>query len=280
MKNIGFSEIHNSSIMQKEDPKLTWGYREDVFYDRIIEYLDQDNFENKFVYIAVSSTNHYPFNIDTDSFDGALPFDIKEKTTINNIVKKLSNSVYIQDNYFGKLMEKLIKDPQKKYIFIYSDNSWPIGLHDNNNFNEAMAYKENFSIPLTFISVGGDNFKKSEIVKNYYSQIDLFNTTLELFNIEAKKKYLGNSFYSELIEGNGNQNNDKSKCILSIQPFSDKFFSFIKDNTHYIYNMYTKDFFYYDLLNDIKESNPIESSDLEVFYNDCTDFDGILEGMN
>ena len=278
MKNIGFSEMHNGDIMKERDIELTWGYREDVFYNRVVEHLNKSDSENKFMYIAVSSTNHYPF--DTEHFNGNLPFITENQTTMDNLVKKLSNSVYIQDNYLGTLMDKLVKDGKKKYIFIYSDNSWPVGIHENNIFNEAMAYKENFSIPMTFIAIGDDNFKKSEIVEDYYSQIDIFNTVLDLFNIRIEKKYLGDSFYSQLRKNTDIQSNNLNKCILNVQPFSDKFFSFLKNNMHYIYNMYTKEFVYYDLLNDPNEYNPQVSTDFEKLYNNCTNFDKMLNLNN
>ena len=274
MKKIGFSEVHNEDIMKEGDEELDWGYKEDVFYNRVMEYLDKDDAEKKFVYIAVSSTNHYPF--DVEHFDGNLPFDIEKRTTKENLVRRLSNSVYIQDNYFGTLMDKLVNDGKKKYIFIYSDNAWPVGIHENNILNEAMAYKENFSIPMTFIAVGDDNFKKSEIIDNYYSQINMFNTILDLFNIKVEKDYLGDSFYEQLRKGNDAKSNNPNKCILNIQPFSDKFFSFIKNNMHYIYNIYTEEFIYYDLLKDANESQPIISNNFEELYTECTNFDKML----
>jgi arylsulfatase A-like enzyme len=188
----------------------------------------------------------------------------------------LSNTVYIQDNYFGTLMDKLVNDGKRKYIFIYSDHSWPVGIYDNNIFNEAMAYKENFSIPMVFISIGDDNFKKSEIIDAYYSQIDMFNTILDLFNIKVEKNYLGDSFYKQLKKDQDIENSDSNKCILSIQPFSDKFFSFIKNNMHYIYNIYTEEFIYFDLLKDPNEYQPKVSNNFEDLYNECTDFIEIL----
>jgi phosphoglycerol transferase MdoB-like AlkP superfamily enzyme len=278
MRKIGFSEVYNGDIMKEGDTELTWGYREDIFYERVMDHLNKDDSKKKFIYIAVSSTNHYPF--DTNHFNGDLPFTIEEKTTKHNLVKKLSNSVYVQDSYFGTLMERLVKDEKKKYIFIYSDNAWPVGIHKDNIFNEAMAYKENFLIPMTFISVGGDNFKKSEIVEDYYSQIDMFNTILDLYNINLKKDYLGESFYEQLEDNEDFKNDDFNKCILNIQPFSDKFFSFIKDNMHYIYNMYTKEFIYYDLLNDPNEYQPQVSTDFEILYDECTNFDRMLNLNN
>lgn len=272
MSKIGFSEIHNGDIMQENDAELEWGYKEDVFYDRVLEYIEKDPSPNKFVYVAVSSTNHYPF--DVNHFDGDLPFMVEKKTTKDNLITKLSNSVYIQDNYFGRLMEKLLQDKKEKYIFIYSDNAWPVGIHQDNILNEANAFKENFSIPMAFIAVGDDNFKKGELVDNYYSQIDVFNTVLDLFGIDNSKKYLGNSFYNNLLKEESEDNvfYNADNCILNIQPFSDKFFSFFKNNIHYIYNIYTQDFVFYDLSKDINEFYPKQSNDFGKIYNECVNF--------
>ena len=275
MEKIGFSEIYNSEIMHKDDPKLAWGYREDVFFKRVLEYLEKDKTEKKFIYIAVSSTNHYPF--DSSYFKGELPFKGED------FLSKISNTTYIQDYYLGGLLEELINDKKQKYIFIYSDNAWPIGLHENNYFNEGMAYKENFSIPFAFLVVNDKNnkFNIGSIVEEYYSQIDIFNTILDLLDIDVLKRYLGDSFHNELLKLNDNQLvSDNGKCVLNIQPYYDKYFSFFIEDKHYIYNIFKKEFVFYNLKIDPNEQNPIYiSGEHEIYkiYNKCTNFSDLLE---
>ena len=262
-KKIGFSEVLSKEIMKEGDPELKWGYREDVFYKRITEHLKKYEGNQKFVYIATSSTGHYPFN----SYESGLNLPTEGR----NIKEKLANNIYIQDHYLGKMLKILKQDNRKKYIFIYSDNSWPIGLHKDNLFNENNAYQENFKIPLFFVPINDSSYVKEKTVNNPHSQVDIFNSILDLINLKnSSLNYLGNSFYNSLNEEVASNN-----CILNIQPYNDKYLSFFKDNKHYIYNIFKEDFFFFDLDKDPLEKNPINTNDKNVFlniYNECTDF--------
>jgi hypothetical protein len=261
---LGFSEILSKEIMKEKDPQLKWGYREDIFYQRTLEYLKKDKTAPKFVYIATSSTGHYPFDTHQDP-------SLVMPTEGRDIKEKLTNNIFLQDHYLAEILNKLKQDGRKKYVFIYSDNSWPIGIHKNNIFNENNAYQENFQIPLFFIPINDDDYTEEKTINQSYSQIDIFNTVLDLVNLkDLKNEYLGNSFY-DLLNGKTKDNN----CLINIQPYNEKYLSFFKDNKHYIYNIFKEDFFFFNIDTDPLEKNPIKIKGKNNFlniYNECTDF--------
>ncbi|MEA2088604.1 MAG: LTA synthase family protein [Patescibacteria group bacterium] len=265
MKKIGFSENHNKDIMRKGDPELNWGYREDIFYKRIYEYLKKYKDEKKFIYIATSASGHIPFE-ENDKFDKKLPFE--NNGSLHNAI---SNSAYIQDYYLNDFLKKLIDDKRKKYIFIYSDNAHPIYLK---SWIEHKSYKENFSIPFVFLSINNkNNIQQGKIVNSLYSQIDIFSTLLDLLDIKMKKgKYISNSFYNELI---GKAKNKNENCVLSIQPFGNQYLNFFMNHYHYIYDIYENKMVYYNTKTDPFEKNEIQITNqntINKIYNKCANF--------
>lgn len=265
LSNIGFNELHHKDIMKDGDVLYDWGFREDIFYKRAYEYLQKYNNQKKFVYIAVSSTNHYPFVV----YDKHDDIPIKNASLITD---RLMNTVYIQDQYLKNILEDLKNDKRKKYVFLFSDHSWPLNKHEKNFYNMSNGYRENFHIPFAFLVFGenGDsNFNIESSVYGQYNQIDFLKTMLDLLNIKTENKYLGNSFYCELIkdEKNCNVNN----CSISVQPYSKKYITFFYQNKHYIYNIKNQSAEFFDLVGDVDEKNPTTISQLEFlnFYNEC-----------
>jgi len=63
MKKIGFDTVVNREIMQEDDTEYYWGYRDDIFYQRIFEFLASEPPSKKFIYIAVSGSHHSPFEM-------------------------------------------------------------------------------------------------------------------------------------------------------------------------------------------------------------------------
>ena len=135
-----------------------------------------------------------------------------------------------------------------------------------------MAFKENFSIPLIFLTKNIDGFAENRAVDNYHSQMDILNTVLDLLKIQSSKYYLGNSFYKDLLS-DSMENKDNKNCILNIQPFQDRFLSFFYENKHYIYNIYQDEFIYYDLFNDPQETNPLGANNFTEIYGKCVNFE-------
>lgn len=267
--NTGFNEVHNKDIMKTGDISYKWGFREDGFYKRVSEYLENYKNEQKFVYIAVSTTNHYPFIIHEKSTD--LPIQNPK-----SMIDDMKNTVYIQDKYLLNVLEEIKKDNREKYIFIFSDHAWPLNYHRGNILNQSRGYKENFYIPFAFVYFGenGKNFKIGENVSNLYNQIDFLKTTLDLLNIKTNNNYLGNSFYCELFKDSTDCN--VNNCSMSVQQYSDKYITLFFDNKHYIYNVKKKQAYYFDSLNDKYEKNQKNITQLEFlkFYERCKNLIG------
>lgn len=269
MSDIGFREVHNQDIMNSQDIFYKWGFREDVFYRRVYEYINKYRDQKKFVYIAVSTTNHYPFIVQDKSEN--LP--IKNANFISDRIK---NTVYIQDKYLLNILEELKKDNREKYVFLFSDHSWPLNFHVGNILNQSRGYKENFYIPFAFLYFGemGENLKIGDTVSNSHNQVDFLKTTLDLLNIETNNNYLGNSFYCELFK---NSKDCKiNNCSMSVQQYSDKYITFFLESKHYIYNVKKKQAYYFDLFSDPHEKNQknITQSEFLEFYEKCKNLIG------
>lgn len=264
MEDIGFSEIHNGDIMKNEDTYYKWGFKEDIFYKRVLENLKQYEDQKKFVYIAVSTTNHYPFVV-YDKLD-----NLPVKYPIS-IVDRIKNTTYIQDQYLQAILDELKKDNREKYVFLFSDHPWPINEHKGNVFNEIFAYKENFYVPFAFIYFGKNqnDIKLGNRIPGSYNQIDFLKTILDLYKIETKNKYLGNSFYCELFKNKKECN--INNCFISVQPYSNKYITLFYENKHYIYDIKKKQAYYFDLLYDKKEEQQKNISQEEFlgFYDKC-----------
>lgn len=265
MFDIGFEETHNADIMKNGDIHYTWGFREDVFYRRVYEYLQKYKDDRKFVYIAVSTTNHYPFFVYDNKYDN-LP--IKNPKSVSDRIK---NTVYIQDQYLKVILEELKNDKREKYVFIFSDHGWPLDYHAGNIINESNGYMENFRIPFAFLYFGDkDNyFDLKNKVSKPYNELDFLKTTLDLLDIKTNNNYLGNSFYCELLKNKEKCN--KKSCSMSIQPYSDKYITFFYDNKHYIYNIRKREAYYFDISTDKYEKykNSISQAEFLEYYNIC-----------
>lgn len=264
MLSIGFDEVHNYDIMQPNDPELGWGFREDIFYQRVLEYLQKNYQDQKvFVYIATSATNHIPFKINDQKYQSLVPF-----TQPKNFKEKITNTTFIQDAYLGYFFDLLDKNYLiNSSFFIFSDHSWPIGIHPNNIFNERGHYEENFLTFLTFIPPKDktDFYQPSKIVKTRYSQMDILPTIFDILGIK-KDDFLGNSFISEISK----QPFDfkfKKNLIISVQPYSGGFISVIDFPTKYLFDIYQRQIWSFDLLTDPLENQPkLLSNPKNYFY--------------
>ncbi|MDD4290472.1 MAG: sulfatase-like hydrolase/transferase [Patescibacteria group bacterium] len=269
MLDMGFNEIHNQDIMSSQDVFYKWGFREDIFYKRVYEYINKYKDQKKFVYIAVSTTNHYPFII----YEKSNNLPIKNSNFISDRIK---NTVYVQDKYLLDILEELKKDNREKYVFLFSDHSWPLNYHNGNILNQSRGYRENFYIPFAFLYFGDkeNNFRIGNNVSNLYNQIDFLKSVLDLLNIKTGNNYLGNSFYCELLKDSRDCN--INNCSISLQQYSDKYITFFLDNKHYIYNVKKKQAYYFDLLNDKYEKNQKNITQLEFleFYEKCKNLIG------
>ena len=104
-RSIGFDELHDADVMKPGDKLLSWGYPEDVFYQRVFEYLERYRGQKIFAYIGVNTTNHFPFYDEEKrqafpQFARALPF-----LRADTLRKKLPTRRLFKTSFLGKCTE-------------------------------------------------------------------------------------------------------------------------------------------------------------------------------
>lgn len=255
MKFIGFEQVLSSEIMQPDDKYLPWGYAEDIFYQRVFEYLEKLDDQKKFVYISVAASNHHPFYSDEvrEHYTHLIP-ELPYSNAVSH-KERMSNTTFIQDKIWGNAYEKYLAD--KKYktnTVVFGDHSFPLGIHDGNIFHSNNAWQENFIT--TFLLIPSDNFKKKltdqHKAETIFSQLDILPSILQLYGAN-NFKYAGESFINQNIL-------NQTQCKISVQPFSDRFITIIKYPFKKIYNLNQNSVVKYNLNEDPNESSPMESN--------------------
>jgi len=246
MRNLQFDEVHADDIMGQGDIKYPWGYREDVFYQKALNYFKNNKNEKyNFLYLGTGPTNHWPFNTPKEMQD-IVPFKEPKK-----FQEKLINTTYLQDKHL-KIAWDYINNifPEKNYtLFILADHGWPAEFHKNNTFNEKGAYEENFITSMIMV-IGNEKKYKNKIITTRYSQMDIMSSILGLFNIDHPANKFSSSFVKE-IKGQAL----RSPITLLIQPYSSKYINFIDNNLKYQYNSNKRHIMLSDLANDPDEKN-------------------------
>jgi len=246
MKNIGFDYVLANELMENGDPRSGWGYREDVFFERAINFLSNNKKEKNFIYLEVGPSNHWPF-VNFFDYEGEVPYP-----NATNHKEMLSNTTFIQDSYLDNFWEKINRlFPDGNFtIILTSDHSWPVGMHEGNTFAEQNGYEENFLIPLLIIR--GQHQEVNIVEKQRYSLMDIKPTILDLLGLN----YPING-YAESFAGifKGQELHRKASTIL-IQPYSRRSLNLIKENIKYQYSFDEKKLLIYDLGEDPDESSP------------------------
>jgi hypothetical protein len=253
-ESIGFEKVLADDIMRPGDIKFDWGYREDVFYYRVYEYLRQHHPNDKlFVFIDTGATNHTPFEVLDSKFVDKVPFPAPRKFEEN-----LSNTTFVQDAYLGYFYDLFKKHyASRGSILVASDHSWPIAIHENNIYNERGAYEENFRIPLLFVppSSGRAQFSTDTIVTERFSQMDIFPTVLNLIGLD-QPHLLGESFAPWLLASQEPLRSGPKRTKILIQPYGGGFISVVRYPEKYLFDVLGKRYSIFDLEKDPGEISP------------------------
>jgi hypothetical protein len=254
-ESIGFEKVLADDIVQPNDVKFDWGYREDIYFTRIHEYLQKHFAGQKvFVFIDTGATNHTPFHVLDDALQDKVPFPKAEKFN-----EHLSNATFVQDAYFGQLY-----DIFRKYyghngaLLAVSDHSWPIMMHKDNIYNERGAYEENFLIPLLFVpsQSARDRFASGTAYNHRFSQMDIFPTLLEIIGMRDDT-LLGESFAPWLLNSPPRAQLPPQKTKISVQPYGGGFISAVRYPEKYLFDVLGRNVKVCDLEEDPSELSPV-----------------------
>ena len=253
-ESIGFERVLADDIMQPDDAKFDWGYREDVFYRRAFEYLQRYHANDKlFIFIDTGATNHTPFEVLDDKLLDKVPFPRP-----NGFKEHLSNTTFVQDAYLG-LFYDLFREhyASRGSLVVASDHSWPFPAHKNNIYNERGAYEENFRIPMLFVppSSRKAQFSTGTLVTQRFSQMDIFPTVLSLIGLE-QKHLLGESFAPWLLASQHFRRSGPKLPKISVQPYGGGFISAVQFPEKYVFDVLGKSYTEFDLEKDPQELSP------------------------
>ena len=253
-ESIGFDQILAGDIVQPEDVMYDWGYREDTFFSRVHEYIQKHYADEKlFVFITASATNHTPFEVQDERFLDKVPFP--NPVTFE---EHLSNTTFVQDAYFGHLLDIFKKHyAHRGSLIALSDHAWPIPRHKNNIFNERGAFEENFLISMVFVppSWGRKDFAVGTTVSQRFSQMDILPTILDLIGLE-EGPWLGESFAPWLQASRQHEQRPPGRIKISVQPYGGGFVSAVHYPQKYLFDVLGQNVKVYDLQKDPLESFP------------------------
>ena len=271
-ESIGFEKVLADDIVQPGDIKFDWGYREDVFFTRIHEYLQRHYANEKlFIFIDTGATNHTPFEVLDDSLRDKIPFPQPKQFN-----ERLSNTTFVQDAYFGKLYDIYARNyAHRGSLLAMSDHSWPVMMHKDNIYNERGAYEENFLIPLLFVPPTSvrERFTTGAVIGRHFSQMDVFPTMLELIGMK-QKDLLGESFAPWLLKAQQQRRAVPETLKISVQPYGGGFISAVRYPEKYLFDVLGRNVKVYDLAKDPQEQSPA-IHDVKSYMPIIRDFFGI-----
>ena len=250
---IGFERILAGDIMQPGDVMYEWGYREDIWFTRVNDYIMNHFKTGKyFIFITASATNHTPFKVLDPRFYDKVPYPNPKKFEEN-----LSNTTFVQDAYFGLLYDLYRENYSDRATLIaISDHSWPIPIHKHNIYNERGAFEENFRIAMLFVPPSTSReFAVGDTVTQRYSQMDILPTFLELANVR-QDYWLGESFAPWMLVDPARARVEPQKMKMAIQPYGGGFIALHRYPQKYLFDVLGRDVKVYDLSTDPLEMSP------------------------
>lgn len=254
-ESIGFEQVLADDIMHPDDTKFDWGYREDVFYRRVDEYLQTRYPKDKlFVFIDTGATNHTPFEVLDDNLKDKVPYPNPD-----GFEQHLSNTTFVQDAYLGQFYDIFRKHyGSRGSLLVASDHSWPIAIHKNNIYNERGAYEENFRIPVLLVppSSKRNEFAVGTTVAQHFSQMDIYPTVLNLLGLE-RRELLGESFSPWLLNSQKFRRSEAERTKISVQPYGGGFISAVRYPEKYVFNVLDQSYTMFDLEKDPTEQSPL-----------------------
>lgn len=251
----GFETSHQRDIMKDTDPEAEWGFREDIFYHRVSDYVSQNLSEPFFAYIAVSTTNHYPYEYPEG-------FHVVDKQTLpfaepQNFAEEYSNAIYLQDDYLGTALDWLEQSGLRdtSYVFITGDHPSPVVPNNKAPLLSHRAYENVFKTSAVLLPPRTlpHPFPLPMTYNHYVSHADILPTFLELLGFSAMPTQ-GTSVVQSLVH-----NEDLPRCIVSLQPFGDRYLSLVRYPQKTLYNFFQGTAENFDLSQDPEGIHPLST---------------------
>jgi arylsulfatase A-like enzyme len=263
-KSIGFEKVLADEIVHPGDVKFDWGYREDIFFARVDEYIQKHSSKEKlFVFIDTGATNHDPFQVLNDKLLDKIPYPLHTR-----FEEHLSNTTFVQDSYFGKFYDIFQKHyADRASLLAVSDHSWPIPIHELNIYNERGAYEENFLITMLFVPPLSrrNDFEIGSRITQRFSQMDILPTYLDLIGL--KQNYLlGESFAPWLLSSQHFKRLAPRKIKVSVQPYGGGYISAVVYPKKYLFDVLGQKVEIFDLAKDPREQFPVERNADKYLY--------------
>jgi hypothetical protein len=229
MKTMGFDEVHGLDIVQPGDPHLEWGVREDVYFERVREYLAvhvADLGKPLFVYIVVGSSNHNPFTITEKEVRSdvwrSLPFP--KPTTY---IEQRENTAFIQDAYVKDFWGAMSTLPffARATTFVFGDHPVAISAQAGKySYNIDGSTEQYFLTSMAIVPPPGTMERPGIVITDDVgsSHTDIAATALDLVGLPNVYRY--SNTLVPLMTGVLHAN----LCTLSVQPFSNPAISLVQ----------------------------------------------------
>ncbi|MDO6746248.1 sulfatase-like hydrolase/transferase [Gilvimarinus sp. 1_MG-2023] len=229
---------------EREEGSFGWGIRDDIFYQKTFEYLDQlhqaqDKAEPFFV-MTMSVTNHMMFD--------DIPVDKKHiYPQAQSHEENYANSMFLTDQYLMSFFEQLQAREHLKnsIVVVLGDNGFPMGQHGNYH-NTKTHYNELFKTPL--LIWWPEQLSPKRLSHQARSQLDVAPSVLDLLAIKTRHHFVGRSLLGPV---------DDVYFVPLIQPFDGSHLASIRYPYKYVEHIKTGERYLYNLRQD-----PLESRNL------------------
>ena len=182
LPKIGFDRIYDRFAFSGDAEVLGWGYSDRELFNKWLEILQQE--KEPFFSSALTTTLHHPF-------------DVPEAYKLHkgqDDLHKYYEAVYYTDAMLGEFIEKAKKTNWYKntLIFIFADTSnYQHPQSPPGNFEEFVRMRT--QIPLLIL---GGAVKKPLVINDYYSQVDMTPTVMDLLGKPYTSHWTGVSMLS------------------------------------------------------------------------------------
>lgn len=223
MRSIGFDDVRGTDIMQPGDLQMRWGYREDVYFQRVFEYIREHYPEANrklFVYTVIGATNHHPFPADTATLRPDVYATLPYKDAQEYRARR-KNSLFAQDAYLKDFWDGIQTLAQAPRVDFYTFGDHPIAINRASpeySFNAVESEQANFQTALLYMP--GSAYRKMMSVDRVItddlgtSHQGIAPTILESLGMPNPFP-LSKSFYSVLTT----KELPKPRCVVNVQPY-------------------------------------------------------------